>query len=70
MGRERGSFITNDSLGVRLFNVLPVYPEPAISKKELAKILKIDCSRCNNIISTLPANEQVYEDFGEIGRIK
>lgn len=70
MRKNKGDFLLENSETKRLFNALPIIPEKAISKKDLAKKLKINGTQCCFIINRLPANAPVYEDFGAIGRIK
>lgn len=54
----------------KLFSLLPVLPEPAIKISKLAKLMGVSNERVRKIILCLPPEAPVYEDFGEIGRIR
>ncbi len=62
-------FKDEQNINYKLFESLPILPEHGIKIKELSKKLGITPNKARAIISTLPPNAPVYEDFGEIGRI-
>lgn len=68
--KDNGKFLNENTLGYKLFQALPILPEPGISKVKLAKKLKITGHVCNDIINKLPCNIPVYESKNEIGRLK
>jgi hypothetical protein len=63
-------FNSKDNINYKLFEALPVLPEPGISIRELAKKLGVTPKRVRVILLYMPPEAPVYEDFGEIGRIK
>jgi len=63
-------FNSKNSINYKLFEALPILPEPGISIKELAKKLGITPKRVRVILLYMPAEAPIYEDFGEIGRVK
>lgn len=65
-----GLFLNKQTKGYQLFLQLPVLPSPGISKKDLAKKLKITVEQCHGIIARLPGNIPVYEEDNIIGRLK
>lgn len=69
--KHKGAFLSFDSLTYKLFQALPILPEPAISRKDLAEKLGISLKDCHNTINRLPSDIPVYEsDDNMLGRIK
>lgn len=58
------------SMQEKIFNSLPIYPAKPKNREILAKELGLTRKKLNSIISVLSPELLVYEDFGEIGRIK
>ena len=70
MARKPGNFLIQGSATQKLYEALPILPEPAITKIQLARKLGITGTQCGFIINRLPSNALVYEDTKTIGRIK
>ena len=69
--KDKGTFLSLYSLTYKLFEALPILPEPAISRKDLADKLGITLKECHNTINRLPSDIPVYEsDDNMLGRIK
>ena len=54
----------------KLFEILPILPDPAANKKQLAKRLGMSSDDFNSLIMRLPGYLPIYEDKLTIGRIK
>lgn len=60
-------FIDASSKSFKVFEAVPIYPE-VTNTKMLAKKLKISTTDLKTLMSRMPANVPIFEDFGEIGR--
>lgn len=61
---------TEDEVRKRLYEVLPILPDPPTTRIALTKKLGVSGTKLYDVIKTLSSDSTVYEDFGEIGRIK
>lgn len=62
--------IKQGSMQEKLYKALPIYPAKPITREILAKELGITSRQLISIISALSPYLYIYEDFGEIGRLR
>ena len=53
-----------------ILDLIPVLPEPAIRKVELAHKLGVGLTKLQSMIDSIPYDVMIYEDEREVGRLK